>query len=71
MKVGDLVELSAYGNSLMCLEHVRGSIGMVTSKRSVNGPYYNCAVMVQWFKNGGMLVKEHPRKDLKMVKNKQ
>tara|TARA_R110000824_G_scaffold299874_2_gene487977 strand:+ start:310 stop:519 length:210 start_codon:yes stop_codon:yes gene_type:complete len=69
MKVGDLVELSSYGRSLICLGDIKGSIGMVTNKKDVNGPYYNTTVVVQWFRNGEMVAREHPRKDLKMLKH--
>ena len=42
---------------------------MVTNKKDVNGPYYNTTVVVQWFRNGEMVAREHPRKDLKMLKH--
>jgi len=29
LNIGDLIELSAYGKKLQCLEHYRGNVGMV------------------------------------------
>jgi hypothetical protein len=63
MKIGDLVELSAYGKRLKDHAHVRGKLGLVIEKHHSYGWW-----RVQWV--GSPLRIIHSRKDLKIAKRR-
>ena len=62
MKVGDLVELSAYGKKLLCLEAFKGDVGIVIRKHIFDD------VSVRWLRLG----KERylQRRDIRKAKTK-
>ena len=63
MKIGDLVELSAYGNSLKCFDYLKGDIGLVMNINSTGDIY-----RVTWSKRPGCSNIMY-RRDIKYVKN--
>ena len=65
MKIGDLVELSAYGNKLRDYEHCHGKVGLVISRSHPSGWWE-----VQWI-HSPLTKLVHPRKDLKIAKAKR
>jgi len=60
MKVGELVELSAYGKSVQILECFAGDMGIVTRY------YFDCA-NVKWTRNG---YRHMNRRDIKRARRK-
>ncbi len=63
MKIGDLVELSAYGDRLKDHAWLRGKLGLVVEHHHRPGGW-----KVQWV--GSMRRVLHPRKDLKHAKKR-
>ena len=61
MKIGDLVQLSAYGDRLTMNYTKRGKIGLVIGQTSPAGFW-----KVKWNAQAG--AQAHPRKDLKHVR---
>jgi len=57
MKVGDLIELSAYGKKIQTIRRLRGDVGIVLSCRFQSAH-------VQWSRNGLCYVN---RRDIKKV----
>tara|TARA_R110000824_G_C14701807_1_gene622756 strand:+ start:28 stop:237 length:210 start_codon:yes stop_codon:yes gene_type:complete len=69
MKVGDFVELSAYGKRLKCNKEMVNKVGLVLEVDPIAGMVsHNNAVMVAW--TGGELARPsyHIRQDLKYIK---
>jgi len=62
MQVGDLVELSAYGNSLKHNEYVVGKLGLVRRVSRFS------TVKVEWI-GTGISVWRYDRRELKYAKN--
>ena len=60
MKVGDLVELSAYGKKIQILERLQGDVGIVMES------YFDCA-HVKWTSVG---FRHNNRRDIKKVRVK-
>ena len=60
MKVGDLIELSAYGSDLKIFKSLRGKVGLV---EKAEPDHYS----IRWHGETGRLAK-HRRMDLKRVK---
>ena len=60
MKIGDLVELSAYGKKIQVLERLRGDVGIVMES------YFDCA-HVKWTRAG---FRHNNRRDIKQVRAK-
>ena len=69
MKVGDFVELSAYGKRLKCNREMRGRVGLVVevdpAMALANGPR---AIMVSWSGSDFDQRCYHIRQDLKYIK---
>ena len=64
VKVGDLVELSAYGKSLTCNYNQRGRLGLVLEVDAPLRPtHLGTAVTVQW--SGNEVPSHQVRRDLK------
>lgn len=66
MKVGDLVELSAYGKSLKCNVAARGKVGLVTTVDVHEIASPQDAIMVSW--SGLEREAYHIRRDLKYAR---
>jgi len=65
MKVGDLIELSAYGKRLHCVSERRGKLGIVVAVR----PAPDWGVVVDWLDTTHPEARYcHPRRDLKIAK---
>ena len=67
MKVGDLVELSAYGKKLSCNYRARDLVGLVTEVDAPLRPtHLGTAVTVHW--TGAYGPRSQVRRDLKHVR---
>ena len=69
MKVGDFVELSAYGKRLKCNREMRGKVGLVVEVDTVMRPANPAgAIMVSWSGSDFDQRCYHIRQDLKYIK---